>query len=1214
MVSPGNFITTATNYYNTLGELVQSTDGRGNSTYYNYADRWSPSGSCGISGSTSAYPTTVTDATGAQTVTTYNACDGATYSVQNQNDLNAGRAGTVYTYDGLHRVINVASPDGGSQQTSYGGTALPQVITKTTAITSSSSSVSSATLDGLGRTTQTQLQDPQGTVYSATTYDNLGRTFQVYNPTRCNPPTTNCGESTWGLTTYKYDALGRTLSITEPDNSVVTSSYFGNSTTVTDEASNWRESFTDALGRLYEVEEPQPAPQGGSGSGSSTPGTGSLTFSGQEQWYEQDDICAEDGTGDCPGYGPDSGNITITVNGVPISYPYGQSDTPSTIAAGFATETVGGSFPVLATASGPTLTLTSMQAGANTNYAVSVSVQSTGWPEYCGTDDNPNCWTPPPTSFYATPSSFSLTGGTGQGTQGTSPLYTYYTYDALDDLTSVTEAGSRPRSFSYDSLGRLLSATNPESGTVTYTYDANSNVLTKTDARQITTTFSYDVLNRLTKKSYSNGTHAVLFAYAGNSLTGCSIAPPAITISNGVGQRTAMCDAGGAESWSYDPMGRTAKDARAASGVSNPFTFNYTYYLDGSPKTLAYPSGHTIAYTTDSAGRPSLAYDQTTGVYYATGTCNNGVGGNGVCYAPQGAMAQAQNGSNLVSTFIYNDRLQPCWTYVTTGTALARSTSCTASDPGPGNILDLQYSYNPGTDNGNVMGTTNKIDGLRSQTFTYDTLNRLLNAQTNSTYSTSSTKCWGESYSYDAWGNLLATSRPSSSYTSCTQETPPGGNANNNNRISAFCYDAAGNLLLQSACPQAPPYNYQYAYDAENHLLSAGGVNYTYDGDGNRVMKSNGTIYWYGGGSDLLDETNLSGNLTNEYVFFGGARIALRDSSGNLFYYYSDHLGTARTIAEVPSGQTTATKCYDADFYPFGGERWYTDSCDSHYKFTAKERDTESGLDNFGARYNASTLGRFMSPDPDNAGAAAGNNPQSWNAYSYVLNNPLNAVDPDGLDCIYPHSGLVIRGDCLSGTDDGLYINGTIIQKSVVYNSWDQTLSFSFTNYDTGLTDSQIIAGVDLPVTGDDLFNAAALGTRMAEPGVNFAAEGLRVFGYIAAAPLMFGAECIAGAPSCTKGNAAMSLLPELGALREGALVLKEGAAVGKGAEILQKGGGMEQAVKDFESLQGAEKTIGNVKVKELADGTKAVLYESEGSGPTVALQEGGRTVTKIRY
>ncbi len=65
-------------------------------------------------------------------------------------------------------------------------------------------------------------------------------------------------------------------------------------------------------------------------------------------------------------------------------------------------------------------------------------------------------------------------------------------------------------------------------------------------------------------------------------------------------------------------------------------------------------------------------------------------------------------------------------------------------------------------------------------------------------------------------------------------------------------------------------------------------------------------------------------------------------------------------------------------------------------KFTGKERDSETGLDYFGARYNASNMGRFTSPDPEGAGASV-LDPQSWNGYAYARNNPLLYVDPDGL-------------------------------------------------------------------------------------------------------------------------------------------------------------------------------------------------------------------------
>ncbi|MGA8368162.1 MAG: RHS repeat-associated core domain-containing protein, partial [Candidatus Acidiferrales bacterium] len=216
------------------------------------------------------------------------------------------------------------------------------------------------------------------------------------------------------------------------------------------------------------------------------------------------------------------------------------------------------------------------------------------------------------------------------------------------------------------------------------------------------------------------------------------------------------------------------------------------------------------------------------------------------------------------------------------------------------------------------------------------------------------------------------------------------------NQVSGFTYDVAGNLA-------GIPGGGSYTYDAENHLTSAAGVAYTYDGDGERVEKSNGEIYWYTSGGEVLDETDLSGNLTSEYIFFGGARIARRDGSGNVFYYLTDHLGSSREIVEA--GQTTA--CYDADFYPFGGERAYTNTCQQNYKFTGKERDPESGLDDFEARYYGSSIARFTSPDDPFVGWQL-NDPQSLNLYAYVQDNPINDVDPTG-HCLIVNGGSVMQ-------------------------------------------------------------------------------------------------------------------------------------------------------------------------------------------------------------
>jgi RHS repeat-associated protein len=70
--------------------------------------------------------------------------------------------------------------------------------------------------------------------------------------------------------------------------------------------------------------------------------------------------------------------------------------------------------------------------------------------------------------------------------------------------------------------------------------------------------------------------------------------------------------------------------------------------------------------------------------------------------------------------------------------------------------------------------------------------------------------------------------------------------------------------------------------------------------------------------------------------------------------------------------------------------------------FTGQERDTETNLDNFGARYHASSVGHLMSPDPDSiSGFAYQDDPQSWNGYAYARNNPLFYTDPSG--ALYCH-------------------------------------------------------------------------------------------------------------------------------------------------------------------------------------------------------------------
>jgi len=495
-----------------------------------------------------------------------------------------------------------------------------------------------------------------------------------------------------------------------------------------------------------------------------------------------------------------------------------------------------------------------------------------------------------------------------------------FTYDLGGNLTKVQDGLQRPTNFAYDPLNRSTSMTDALNRTTSYGYDPGGRLITVTDAMNRTTSLAYDAGSQLVSVTYSDGiTPNVRFAY------------------DAMARQASMTDGTGTSTYGYDSLHRLVQATNGAGSAAG-----YGYDLNGHLTAITYPgAGRVVNNTYDDAGRLVTVSD-----WLGHTTTYR--------YDADSNLVEQDYPNGVIANFTYDnaDRLSSL-SDALAGTAFLSLTY------GRDNVgqLTAENSKTFGYDTINRL-TSAQIAGNQS-TYTYDTANRLTQVQVASGS--------GSTYAYDAVDQLqsLTTTQGTTQLQRYTYAYDPNGN-----RISRT--DQSSNSL-------------SYVFDQANRLTSLGSTaQYSYDGSGLRTQKNVGGVTnaytWNVAGS--LPAVLLDGQTA--YVNGpGGLPVEQITSSGQVYYYHPDQLGSTRALTDS-SGAVVQTYDYDAYGSPSGSNG----SVANPFQYAGQYTDAESGLQYLRARYYDASSQSFISRDPA----------VLLEPYSYAGGSPQSHSDPSGLD------------------------------------------------------------------------------------------------------------------------------------------------------------------------------------------------------------------------
>lgn len=543
-----------------------------------------------------------------------------------------------------------------------------------------------------------------------------------------------------------------------------------------------------------------------------------------------------------------------------------------------------------------------------------------------------------------------------QYSDGRSMTYTYG-----NRTVTATDGAEREYTKTYDPRGNLLTSSDP-SGTVTYTnnadgqpltvtahgatvtigYDDRGNRHSLTDPDAGTMTYEHDALGRVISQTDARG-NVTTFTYDGfGNLTATSInnQPHAAYTYSYTGATAGLLtseSAGGATiSYTYDALDRLSTKTYTLTGtlLNQSLQYGYTYGTNGLLQTVSYPGGLSVTYTYDSYGNKIQTTANGTTVWRLDEF--DGIG------TVVGHAGQLSSGSFLDM----NGRLTELF-LMNGNTTLA----------------DLEFTYDSAT--GNLL-SRESTPGTEEE-FTYDDLDRL-------------TSAGNQTYSYANNGNLTYKTGIGH-YTYASAKPHAVASIENTDRLMALSrldteYNAFGKISRIHDFDTGRSMDFLYGPDDERYCS----IQRYEDGSIEHEI-----IYL--DGIDL----RIDWDGVKKWTYYPDDHVITRRVDNGAFNHYFTFTDQVGSILKVVDANGTVK--FSATYDPWGNQTVTSNQIGLIRGYTGHEMLTEYGLINMNGRLYDPLLGRFLSTD--NFVQEPGST-QSFNRYSYCLNNPLKYTDPSG--------------------------------------------------------------------------------------------------------------------------------------------------------------------------------------------------------------------------